>query len=255
MRHTSLYDGLGFKTLITDGENNPKTAKSESDDFVVGIQHMSHANTAGFGTVCSSASPGCIKGCLDETGHGNMGIIKRVRAARTKVFRLDKPTYFTILRTELDKFVRKADKLGKRLAMRLNGTSDIVWEKIAPWLFTDYPTVQFYDYTKHWKRTMKAYSLPSNYHLTFSRSEINDEHCRRVIRSGKCNVAVVWSHSDFPDTWAGRSTYSADETDLRFLDPPGLVGALYHKGGRPKMIEGVESGFIIPTPSYVGVAT
>lgn len=242
------YDGLGFKSLLTDGDNNPKTAKSnKAGDYHSAIMHLAHANTAGYGNVCASASPGCIATCLDETGHGGMDAVKRVRAARTRYYLQNRDSFYIVLVAEIEKFVRKCNRLGKKPAIRLNGTSDIVWEKVAPWLLTNYPQVQFYDYTKHVKRCMKSWKLPDNYHLTFSRSELNDKDCRRVLRSGKCNVAVVYADANMPSKFAGREVYSMDDTDLRFLDPPGQVGALYHKGGKKKLIEGLTNGFILPT--------
>jgi len=247
-RLADLYNGLGFKSLLTDGDSNPKTALSNevSDTFASMLMHLSHGKTSGFGNVCVSASPGCLNGCLDETGHGKMDMVKRVRKARTKLWFTDKPKFFTLLRKELDRFVRKCKKNELVPAVRPNGTSDIIWERVAPWLFTEYSEVQFYDYTKHWQRCMARYKsrLPKNYHLTFSRSEINDAECRKVLRSGVCNVAVVFEKSDYPSTWAGKPTYSMDGDDLRFLDPPGgHVGCLYAKGYAWKADE---SGFFLP---------
>ena len=246
MKKSEIYKGLGFATLLTDGDNNPKTEKSnKSSQYFTTIQHFAHASTAGFGNVCASASAGCIASCLDESGHGNMDSVKRVRKARTKLFMTNRDLYATILRMELDKFVRKADKLGKQLAARLNGTSDIVWEKVMPWIFTEYPSVQFYDYTKHIKRCVDGYVLPKNYHLTFSRSETNDSDCVKVLESGAINVAVVFQNKNYPETWNNKPVYSMDNDDLRFLDPSGgHVGALYAKGGG---FNKNHNGFILPT--------
>ncbi len=37
-------------------------------------------------------------------------------------------------------------------AVRLNDTSDLSWERLHPDLFTEFPNIQFYDYTKLYKR-------------------------------------------------------------------------------------------------------
>lgn len=242
----NLYAGLGFNSLLTDGDNNPKTAKSNAaGDYYTAIMHLAHASTGGYGNLCASASPGCIASCLDIAGHGQMKTVQRVRAARTKVYMQSRDLFKRLLQGEIDSFLVKCERLGKRPALRLNGTSDIVWERVWPEIFKLYPTIQFYDYTKHVKRAMKSWEQPDNYHLTFSRSEINDKDCRRVLRSGKCNVAVVFEDTNYPPTWAGKPVYSMDDSDLRFLDPPGgHVGALYAKGGKARHDE---TGFVLPT--------
>ena len=52
-----------------------------------------------------------------------------------------------------------------------------------------FPDVQFYDYTKNWKRFEKQ--LPANYHLTFSRSETNHDKAMELLNSG-INVAIIF---------------------------------------------------------------
>jgi len=244
---------LGFRTLLTDGDNNPKTALSNGsqDDFYTMLMHFAHHKTSGF-NVCVAASPGCSGGCLDEAGHGQMKMVQRVRLARTKYFQLHRKLFAKRLITEIDKLVRKCNKLGKTPALRLNGTSDIIWERVCPWLFTDYPQIQFYDYTKHVHRCMASYQkkLPTNYHLTFSRHELNDAECRKVLRSGVCNVAVVFRDSSYPSKWAGKPTYSMDNDDLRFLDADGgHVGCLYAKGKKARQDT---TGFVLNTLTAKG---
>jgi hypothetical protein len=81
--------------------------------------------------------------------------------------------------------------------------------------------------------------LPENYHLTFSRSEINQEQCKNILLLGG-NVAVVFKHKTLPKTWMGFPVNNADETDLRFLDKKGVSG-LYAKGRARKDT----SGFVV----------
>ena len=95
-----------------------------------------------------------------------------------------------------------------------------------------FPTMQFYDYTKLPNRR----NLPSNYHLTFSRSESN-EH---LIPQGM-NVAVVFD--TLPETFMGRKVIDGTDTDLRFLDPQGVVVGLVAKGKAKKD----NSGFTVLT--------
>jgi hypothetical protein len=172
-----------------------------------------------------------------------MTAVQIARIARTKFWFADPIGFKAQIVSELQAFSRRCDKLGNRGAVRMNGTSDILWEKQWPELFTGFPHIQFYDYTKHVKRCLGGYVLPSNYHLTFSRSEKNQADCLRVLEAGRHNVAVVFDGKNFPSSWEGFPTYSADEDDLRFLDPPGgHVGALYAKGKGKRD----DTGFVIP---------
>lgn len=234
----------GFGSLLTMGDSNPKTKKSNLFDYdwLTAIMHLAPHKLCGLGNVCASASAGCIKACLNTAGRGRMSMTQQARINRTKLYFTNREKFVELLKAEIQRFVNKAAKLDRKPALRLNGTSDIIWEKVCPSLFTDFPQVQFYDYTKHAFRCMKSYKLPDNYHLTFSRSEVNDKDCRRILRSGKCNVAAVFNSKDYPNIFMGKPTYNADETDLRFLDPDGgHIGALYAKG----YAKGDKTGFVI----------
>lgn len=229
--------------LFTKGISNPKTAKSDKrDGLETLILHLAPWKLSGF-NVCSSASEGCIEACLNTAGRGRMTAVQLARIARTKFWFADPIGFKAQIVSELQAFSRRCDKLGNRGAVRMNGTSDILWEKQWPQLFTTFPHIQFYDYTKHVKRCLGGYVLPSNYHLTFSRSEKNQADCLRVLEAGRHNVAVVFGGKNFPSSWEGYPTYSADNDDLRFLDPPGgHVGALYAKGKGKKDA----TGFVLP---------
>ena len=101
-----------------------------------------------------------------------------------------------------------------------------------------FPSVQFYDYTKIPNR----YNVPSNYHLTFSRSETNDQDILwtdyTVMRH---NVAVVFD--TIPATYRGIPVVDGTLDDLRFLDPQNVVVGLKANGKGKKD----QSGFVILT--------
>jgi hypothetical protein len=86
--------------------------------------------------------------------------------------------------------------------------------------------------------TKDAQKFPSNYHLTFSRSEHNDKKCEMVLAMGG-NVAVVF-RNQLPKTWKGYEVVNGDDTDLRFLDKKGVVVGLIEKG----MAKKDETGFV-----------
>ena len=136
-------------------------------------------------------------------------------------------------------------KQGMTPVFRLNGTSDLAWEKyevrrdgtVYPNIFAAFPEVQFYDYTKILGR--KVAHIP-NYHLTFSAADGNDADVLKAIASGM-NVATVFGlkkTEPMPETYNGRTVFNGDESDLRFLDPKGVVVGLYAKGRAKKDTSG-----------------
>lgn len=104
-----------------------------------------------------------------------------------------------------------------------------------------FPNVQFYDYCKSPERMTKFVNgeMPSNYHLTFSRSETNGALALAFLRSGG-NVAMVFRKS-LPATYYGHEVIDGDETDLRFLDGSGKIIGLKEKGLAKKD----ETGFVL----------
>ena len=82
--------------------------------------------------------------------------------------------------------------------------------------------------------------LPSNYHLTFSKSEVTtDEQINRVIELGG-NVAVVF-RDRLPKTYRGIEVVNGDDSDLRFKDKKGVIVGLIEKGLAKKD----ETGFVV----------
>jgi hypothetical protein len=146
--------------------------------------------------------------------------------------------FLAALRTELARVTKRARALRMTPAARLNGTSDLPWLPLT--LAREFPRIRFYDYTKHvkpWSRTL------ANYSLTFSRSGENDAACLASLARG-VNVAVVFrtpKGKPFPATWNGFRVIDGDVTDLRFLDPAGVVVGLRAKGPAKKDM----SGFVV----------
>ena len=148
---------------------------------------------------------------------------------------------------EIASSIKSAQKKKMQAVFRLNLTSDIAWEDVYMKdpdynIFEYFCAEQFYDYTKSFKRMAnflsKKKDFPSNYHLTFSRSEHNDKLCEMVLKMGG-NVAVVF-RNQLPQTWKGYEVINGDENDLRFLDKQGVVVGLIEKG----MAKKDETGFV-----------
>ena len=131
---------------------------------------------------------------------------------------------------------------------RPNLTSDIAWESVffdeerPQTIFDKFPETQFYDYTKSFMRMAQFINrnpeFPSNYHLTFSRSETNQKLVEMVLEMGG-NVAVVF-RNQLPKTWKGYEVINGDENDLRFLDKQPCIVGLIEKGLAKKD----ETGFV-----------
>lgn len=217
-----------FSYLLSSG-NNPKTIKSDKGGvYLTAILNLQ----AGSAKVCPWATKECVKDCLDA-GSGNPAYQAgkaRARAARTALFFNDRPAFLARLAKELLRHVKKAERLGVSPAVRLNGTSDIQWEQIAPELFEMFPRVTFYDYTKGAHRLTAAWRarrMPPNYDLTLSYSGHNWEKCQAALNAGG-RVAVVFGGlgrtRPVPTNWRGWRVHDGDETDLTFTRPAGILG-------------------------------
>jgi len=234
------YLFLVMKLLTT---SNTKIRKGEKLGFLSFGVHLAPSNLSGF-NVCKDASSGCAAACLNTAGHGVFSSVQNARIAKTKLFFSDKQAFMSQLFKEVSSAIKSAAKKSMEPCFRLNLTSDLPWEKIkfnGSNIFDCFPSVKFYDYTKSPSR-MSAFlagEMPSNYHLTFSRSEDNQSVVNAIMKSGG-NVAVVFRKS-LPETWNGAKVISGDETDLRFLDPVGVVVGLVEKG----MAKKDASGFVV----------
>jgi hypothetical protein len=149
---------------------------------------------------------------------------------------------------DIELAIKQCEKKGFIPVFRLNGTSDIAWEKypvirdgvMYDNVFLAFPEVTFYDYTAILGRKVSAIT---NYHLTFSRKESNELDVALALKNG-LNVAVVFSTKKgqpLPETWKKIPVFNGDDSDLRFLDPKGVIVGLYAKGKSKKDT----SGFVV----------
>ena len=231
-------------TLLTSG--NQKILKGEKMGYITKGIHLAPANLAGY-EVCQWRSKGCTMSCLNTAGRGQMNSVQQSRIAKTKLFFEQRKEFMTKLCKEIASTIKSAKKKDMKAVFRLNLTSDIKWEDVYMKdpnynIFEYFYYEQFYDYTKSFKRMAsflgKHKEFPSNYHLTFSRSETNDKVCEMVLEMGG-NVAVVF-RNQLPKTWKGYEVVNGDDTDLRFLDKKGVVVGLIEKG----MAKKDETGFV-----------
>lgn len=247
-----------MKKQILLTTNNVKTIKSlkindvETDlPFLTYILYMSpfKANSKGI-NVCSHASKGCADSCLVGSGFGGMfDNVNKGRVAKTEYFLRDRVGFLFQLKDEIEKaIIKHKDKV--ILTFRLNGTSDLPYEKYKVFeggknIFEVFENVQFYDYTKNYTRFNKP--LPKNYHLTFSRSESNDSIAMDLLSKG-FNVAMVFDK--LVNTYKGYKVIDGDISDLRHLDEKNVIVGLKYKRMTKKGANNnlaFDSGFAIRT--------
>lgn len=215
--------------------NNKKIAKSDAKgEYFTAILNLMPVIT------CWWYSPGCAAACLNTAGDGRQLAAKlKARKARTDLFFSNPAVFVALLVIELERHVNHCRRIGRKPACRLNGTSDVPWEQVCPWLFKMFSEVTFYDYTKGCSRLGKT---PSNYWLTLSKSEENDFEVGLALARG-FHVSVVMKDADKqqPNVWNGYATQDGDDDDLLFLRT-NPVQLLYPKGRARQD----RSGFVVP---------
>ena len=226
---------------------NPKVLKGMSQGYNTYILHLAPANLSGYET-CPKRTLGCTAACLNTAGRGGMfkrgentNVIQQARIRKTKMFFENRVEFMTTLVKDIELGIKQSKKMELVPVFRLNGTSDLSWEKyevvrngqLFRNIFIAFPEVQFYDYTKVLGRKVKEYS---NYHLTFSAADGNDSDVLKAMNEG-LNVAVVFGIKKtlpMPVDYLNRPVFNGDESDLRFLDPKGVIVGLYAKGKAKK---------------------
>jgi hypothetical protein len=209
-----------------------KTKKGISKGYLTGILYLAPASLSGI-NICPKSSAGCRAACLFSAGRGRFYSVNRARILKTLAYHFNAPRFVETIKKSIKSLLVKAKNSGMIPCVRLNGTSDILWEKNTD-IIQSFPDTQFYDYTKISKRFL--FSVPTNYHLTFSVSESNDKDAKLVLSTGN-NVAAVW-RKDLPKTLWSNTVVNGDMTDLRFLDQRGVVVGLKAKGKAKRDVSG-----------------
>ena len=259
--------------------DSAKAIKAGGYGYLNAIHYMAPASTAGVGNLCAHASLECIALCLGTySGQAAMvadlengtNSVRESRKYKARLFMKNRAVYMNETARAIIKILRKADRENLIPCIRLNGSTDISWERIrfkidaktskalAVYygeiesvdidetyyesreftLLSLFPIVQFVDYTKNPKR---LYSKPSNLDLTLSYSARNSADCVKALLDGH-NVAMVF-HGGLPDWFAGFPVIDGDKHDLRHLDAKGgFIVGLSPKGNKAKKDK---SGFVV----------
>lgn len=251
--------------------DSAKAAKASGYGYLNAIHYIAPATLGGAGNMCSHYTLACLYNCLGwQSGQASMvkdldtgmNNVRESRKLKAQLFMRDRGNYMNRLARDIVALDRKARRDGLELCVRLNGSSDLRFERIRfdldsktmaaigglrkgefiPWknatLLELFPHIQFVDYTKNPNRLDNA---PGNLSLTLSYSVENSADCVKALMSGH-NVAIIFDGS-LPESFAGFPVINGDLHDLRHLDPRGghIVG-LSPKGRRAKKDT---TGFIV----------
>lgn len=252
--------------------DSAKAIKANGFGYLNAIHYMAPHSSAGVGNLCSHASWQCIALCLG-THSGQAAMVsdlangtnatRESRKDKARRFMHNRADYMNRLVRDIVKLEAKAKREGLKLCVRLNGSTDIAWERLRfncdektiaalhkagllsnivylsqVTILELFPHIQFVDYTKNPNRMGKT---PHNLHLTLSFSGSNLAACIEALHNGN-NVAVVFGEG-LPANWQGFPVIDGDRHDLRHLDPRGgyIVG-LSPKGTTAKRDT---SGFVV----------
>jgi len=248
-QNRSLFSRLPEKLLGID--TNAKTVKGEKYGVKTAILYLMPAMQSGVQLCPMAKTAGCEKACLFTAGRGAMSNVMLSRLRKTLYFNQFRDQFMVQLASEIARESIKAKRQGYKLIVRLNGTSDIRFENIAlpligaPTIFDVFPDIQFYDYTKIANRK----NVPANYDLTFSYSGIEayQPFVAKAVANGE-RIAVVFRDRAIVErmlangeTFLGLPIVDGDDSDIRHLEPRGVIVALYAKGKARRD----QSGFVV----------
>lgn len=181
--------------------------------------------------MCMCATAACAATCLHTSGNVGALVDKTLARLRKSWFvTLDRKEAFRQIanrilskKKKIDEFNNKSYKEYKQLAIRLNGTSDLVWRVLkgesGKNIFEMFPDVIFYDYSKR-PSEMEAFAkgefpngekFPPNYHMTLSYGGKEKPYHRSTLSSGE-NLAVPFGPGK-----TGSKDYQEFPTDMNQL--------------------------------------
>lgn len=245
-------------TLLNVNSNAKTVKNAKVANTETGVLYLAPNVLSGINVCVFAERAKCIDPCLNTAGRGQMTGVQVARVRKTQYFFNNKNMFMNDLCEDIRKLIVKATNKNMIPSVRLNGTSDLNWEKIGftisdqnakklgivsgyyKNIFSVFPNVQFYDYTKNPFRNIE--NIP-NYDLTFSYSGVDTyQELVQVAESKGMKMAVVFRDKEtIPSVWKGRTVIDGDKHDARFMDPAGAIVALYAKGKAVKD----HSGFVV----------
>lgn len=244
----------GTPKLLTEPTGSAKAEHGIEEKAATFMLYLAAADLSGIWQMCRYATAGCRQACLVEAGQQGMetrsgrkatGHIFRGRLARTLFLGKDPVAFFRLMADEVDRIPRSAwAKKGFALGFRPNGTSDIPFEQLVPWLFERALRngVQPYDYTA-WPTRRRERATSLVYLVDSVKETHSDEETDGMARP--VVVFDVKRGAPLPETWRGRPVVDADKSDARWLDGEGTVRGLRYKHvASCSKAEAVASGFV-----------
>lgn len=172
--------------------------------------------------LCPHSTLGCRNTCLGYAGRLASPPTERAMLARYLMLCMFPGQFWYLVHDEIRKHEKRLRKQGKKLVVRINGTSDLQVEheprELGVPLFDLHPDVFFQDYTKRplvksgWRTTVP------NYYLVRSVTE-RDGQDLFDTHDGNLVVPVdLPKDAPLPDMYLGRPVIDGDRHDLRCLD-------------------------------------
>lgn len=205
--------------LIGVGKDH-KTIKGVKYGYLTGIMYLQPSLE-----LCPYSTEGCRSSCLWTSGRGQMTVVQKARQKRTADFKRNRQKFFLRLIGEIILLQKRAIREKMACCVRLNGTSDIDFTPIVNYF--EGSECRFYDYTKNfWK---VVFNNQKKYYLVYSRHEHTKTWQLWLLKLLRKNSAVVFK-GNLPKSYKGIKVIDGDESDLRFLDPKGVIVGLHAKG-------------------------
>lgn len=233
-------------------DTNPKTVKGQKLGFMTAVLYLAPSDLSGVQLCPMAKLARCEAGCLNTAGRGAFNATQSARLNKTRYFLEDTAGFMRHVARDIARLIQRSMLAGLVPLVRMNGTSDIRWENIPVDIDTHtaqhiarvcgfdipagkyrnimevFPDIQFYDYTKLANRR----DIPGNYDLTFSYSGAPGfVRFNETARAAGMRIAAVFRLAeDIPSEFFGMACVDGDNSDVRHLDPKGVIVALYAKG-------------------------
>ena len=230
------------KNLLSKGSTNTKTAKNSIETYILYL--APHTQNSKKINICPKASKGCAAACLFSAGRGKFSNVIASRTNKTEFYLSDKKVFINQLSKELIKIANKSIKQDTKIAIRLNGTSDLdfialikKYNNLDLLNGDQFKNLVFYDYTAILGKIKKY--INTTYKLTLSRKENNESEILEALKLGG-NVAAVFK-GDLPTKYKGYNVVNGDTSDLEMIYNKNVILGLKAKGDAKKD----KSGFVI----------
>jgi len=229
--------------VLSAPESNAKLALAHSLGFYnVGLSlapaKLSGYNVCPHATACATA---CVGGETVGLARVYPDTVLGGRIRKTRELFQNRDNFLEVLRDDIGRAHRTAQRNRQTVALRLNTFSDLPWRKIRHsqgWSIFDQireygGEITVYDYTKDYRRAVEELSGNDDipWFNVFSRSERNERQCLEFLKmGGKVAVAFDAEKHDLPEWWQGYKVVDGDVHDLTFLHKGATVIGLSAKG-------------------------